>query len=91
MFLCIRVTKFVLPECCRCCKVIFCSFFADEDGWEAEKSWNSVESGFLCQKCCFVSQNHKLVLRKMCPYQTLGMKRIKIALEYCNLALISSL
>ena len=38
MFLCIRVTKSVSPQFCRSCKVIFCSFLADEDGWEAEKS-----------------------------------------------------
>ena len=59
MFLCIRVTKSVLPEFCRSCKVIFCSFFADEDGWEAEKPWNSVESGFLCQKCCFFTKSQR--------------------------------
>ena len=53
MFLCIRVTKSVLPEFCRSCKVIFCSFFADEDGWEAEKLWNSVESVFLCKNVVF--------------------------------------
>ena len=51
MFWCIWVTKSVSPEFCHSCKVVFCSFFADEDGWEAEKSWNSVKSGFLCQKC----------------------------------------
>ena len=67
MFWCIRVTKSVSPEFCHSCKVISCSFFADEDGWEAEKSWNSVESGFLCQKCCF-SPNHKIVWGEMCPY-----------------------
>ena len=38
IFLCIPVSKSVSPEFCRSCKVIFCSFFADEDGWEAEKS-----------------------------------------------------
>ena len=53
MFWCIWVTKSVSPEFCHSCKVVFCSFFADEDGWEAEKSWNSVKSGFLCQKCWF--------------------------------------
>ena len=36
MFWCIRVTKSVPPEFCQNCKVIFCSFFADEEGWEAE-------------------------------------------------------
>ena len=56
MFLCIEVTKFVAPEFCRSCKLIFCSFFADVDGWAAEKSWNNVESGFLCQKMLFSHQ-----------------------------------
>ena len=31
--------------------------FADQDGWDAEKSWNSVESGFLCQKCWFFTKS----------------------------------
>ena len=37
MFWCIRVTKPVSPEFGRSCRVIICSFFADEDGWETEK------------------------------------------------------
>ena len=66
MFWCIRVTKSVLPEFCRSCKVIFCSLFTDEDDWEAEKSWNSVESVF-CVKNAVLSPNHKLVWRRMFP------------------------
>ena len=49
MFWCIRATKSVLPEFRRSCKVVFCSSFADQDGWDAEKLWNSVELGFWCQ------------------------------------------
>ena len=91
MFLCIRVIKSVSPDFCCSCEVIFCSFFANEDGWEAEKSWNCVESGFWCQKCCFFHQITKMFEGKCARNQTLDMKWIKIALEYCNLALISSL
>ena len=47
LFWCIWVTKSVSPEFRRSLKVVFCSFFADLDSWEAEKSWNSVLSGFL--------------------------------------------
>ena len=50
MFWCVRVTKSVSLEFCRSCNVIFCSFLANEDGWEAEKSWNSVKSGFFVSK-----------------------------------------
>ena len=50
MFCCIRATKSVSPEFRRSCKVVFCSSFADQDDWDAEKSWNSVESVFLWQK-----------------------------------------
>ena len=38
MFWCIRATKSGLPEYRRSCKVIFCSSFTDQDGWDAEKS-----------------------------------------------------
>ena len=38
MFWCIRVTKSGSPEFRRSCKVIFCSSFTDQDGWDAEKS-----------------------------------------------------
>ena len=48
MFWWIRVTKSVLPEFRHNYKVVFCSSFADQDGWDAKKSWKSVESGFLC-------------------------------------------
>ena len=51
MFWCIQATKSVSPEFRCSCKVVFCSSFADQDGWDAEKSWNSVKSVFLCQKC----------------------------------------
>ena len=91
MFLCIRKTKSVSAEFCRRCKVIFCSFFADEDGWEAEKLGNSVESGFFASKMLFFHQITNLFGGKCARNQTLDMKWIKIALEYCNLALISSL
>ena len=91
MFLCIRVTKSVSPEFYRSCKVIFCSIFADEDGWEAEKAWNSVESGFLRQKCCFFTKSQTCLEENCAHNQKFDMKCIKIALEYCYLALISSL
>ena len=55
--LCIGVTKSVLPEFCRSCKVIFCSLFADEDGWEAEKSWNSKESSFFVSEMLFFTKS----------------------------------
>ena len=51
MFWCIRATKSGLPEFRHSCKDIFCSSFTDQDGWDAEKSRNSVKSGFMCQKC----------------------------------------
>ena len=38
MFWYIRATKSVLPEFHHSCKVVFCSSFADQDGWDAEKS-----------------------------------------------------
>ena len=91
MFWCISVAKSVSPEFCHSCKVIFCSFFEDEDGWEAEKSWISVKSGFLCQKCCFFAKSQSFWGGKCARNQTLDIKWIKIALEYCNLAIISSL
>ena len=50
MFWCVRLTKCVSLEFCRSCNVILCSFLANEDGWEAEKSWNSVKSGFFVSK-----------------------------------------
>ena len=37
-FWCIRATKSGLPEFRRSCKVVFCSSFTDQDGWDAEKS-----------------------------------------------------
>ena len=67
MFWCIWVTKSVAPEFCHSCKVVFCSFFADEDGWEAEKSWNSVKSGFLCQKCWFFTKSQSFFGGKCAP------------------------
>ena len=39
-----RITKSVLPEFCHSCKVISCSSFANQDGWEAEKLCNSVQT-----------------------------------------------
>ena len=38
MFWCIRATKSGSPEFRRSCKVVFCSSFTDQDGWDAEKS-----------------------------------------------------
>ena len=38
MFWCIQATQSVPPEFRRSCKVIFCSSFTDQDGWDAEKS-----------------------------------------------------
>ena len=32
-------------EFCHSCKVISCSSFANQDGWEAEKLCNSVQTG----------------------------------------------
>ena len=57
MFWWIWATKSVSPEFRRSCKVVFCSSFADQDGWDAEQSWNSVESRFLCQKCWFFTNS----------------------------------
>ena len=57
MFWCIRATKSGSPEFRRSCKVVFCSSFTDQDGWDAEKSWNSVKSGFLGQKCWFFTKS----------------------------------
>ena len=56
MFWCIRASKSGLPEFRRSCKVIFCSSFTDQDGWDAEKSWNSVESGFFVSKMLIFHQ-----------------------------------
>ena len=67
IFWCIRVTKSVSPEFCHSCKVIFCSFFEDEDGWEAEKSWNSMKSGFCVKNAVFFLLNHKAFGGEMCP------------------------
>ena len=61
MFWCIRVTKSVSPEFCRSFKVIFCSFFAGEDDWEAENSWNGVESGFFTKSQSFLVENVPVV------------------------------
>ena len=61
MFCCIRVTKSVSPEFCRSCKVIFCSFFPDEEGWEAEKSWNSVELSFFVSKMLFFTKSQSIL------------------------------
>ena len=91
MFWCIKVTKSVSPEFCCSCKVIFFSFFADEHGLDAEKSWNYMGSGFFVSKLLFFHQNTKLFGVKYARNQTLDMKWIKIALEYCKLTLISSL
>ena len=90
MFWCIRVTNIVSPEFCLSYIVIFWSFFADQDGWEAEKAWNSVKSAFLWQICWFFTKSQSF-WGEMCPYQTLDMKWIQIALKYCTLTLISSL
>ena len=57
MFWCIWVTKYASPEFCHSCIVVFCSFLADQDGWEARKLWNSVKSGVLCQKCWFSTKS----------------------------------
>ena len=38
MFWCIRATKSGSPEFRCSCKVVFCSSFTDQDGWDAEKS-----------------------------------------------------
>ena len=38
MFWYIRASKSGSPEFRRSCKVVFCSSFADQDGWDAEKS-----------------------------------------------------
>ena len=56
--LCIGITKSVSPEFCHSFKVKFCSFFADGDGWEAEKSWNSVESVFCVINAVFFTKSH---------------------------------
>ena len=58
---CIGVTKSVSPEFCHSCKGIFCSFFENEDGWEAKKSWNSVQSGFCVKNAFFSHQMTKLI------------------------------
>ena len=87
MFWCILATKSVSPEFRRSCKVVFCSSFADKDGWDAEKLWNSVESGFLRQK----SPNHKVCRGKCARNKKIVMKWIEITLKYCTFTLISSL
>ena len=56
MFWCIQATKSVSPEFRYSCKVVFCSSFADQDGWDAEKSWNSVESVFFLSKMLIFHQ-----------------------------------
>ena len=38
MFWYIQASKSGSPEFRRSCKVIFCSSFTDQDGWDAEKS-----------------------------------------------------
>ena len=91
MFWCIRTTKSGSPEFRRNCKVIFCPSFTDQDGWDAEKLWNSVKSGFLCQKCWFFTKSQSFFWRKCARIKKLDMKWIEIALEYCTSTLISSL
>ena len=81
MFWCIRATKSVSPEFRRSCKVVFRSSFADQDGWDAEKLWNSVES----------HQITKFFVGKCARNKKLNMKWIEIALKYCTFTLISSL
>ena len=68
MFWCIRATKSVSPEFCCSCEVVFRSSFADQDGWDAEKSWNSVESVFFVSKMLTFHQITKFFGEKMCPY-----------------------
>ena len=50
MFWCIRATKSVSAEFCCSCKVKYFVHFFYQDGW------NSVESGFLFQKCWFFTK-----------------------------------
>ena len=66
MFWCIRATRSVSPEFRCSCEVVFRSSFADQDGWDAEKSWNSVKS-FFCVKNVDFSPNHNVFWGKMCP------------------------
>ena len=41
--------------------VKFCSFFAGGDDWEAENSWNGVESGFFTKSQSFLVENVPVV------------------------------
>ena len=91
MFWCIRATKSGSPEFRRSCKVVFCSSFTDQDGWDAEKSWNSVKSGFLCQKCWFFTKSQSFFGGTCARIIKLDMNWIETALEYCTFTLISSL
>ena len=56
IFWCIWATKSVSPEFRRSCKIVFSSVFDDSDGWDAEKSWNSVKSGFFVSKMLIFHQ-----------------------------------
>ena len=58
MFLCIRVTKSVLPEFCCSCKVLFCSFLQMKMFGKLKScgiAWNQV----FCVKNAVFSPNHK--------------------------------
>ena len=82
--------KSVSPEFCNSCKVISCSFFADWDGWEAEKSCNSAQSVF-CVKNADFHQITEFYGGKCACIQTLDMRWIDIGSKYCTLNFISSL
>ena len=91
MFWCIRATKSVSPEFRCSCEVVFRSSFADQDGWDAEKSWNSVKSVFFVSKMLIFHQITMFFGGKCARNEKLDMKWIEIALKYCTFTLISSL
>ena len=53
---------------------VSCSFFADQDGWEAEKSCNSVQSGFFVSKMLIFHQITKFFWGKCVQSKRLEVK-----------------